>query len=337
MLDASQVVSSTVIKSAPRTTPQQQQAPSNSLLSNSTSWENEDQFPDSASKFSPIKIEETSSTGSAASTNSTSESTTPTPSSDFAELKPALPYGFASLSGLDPVLTTTEDDLEKKPPATMTATTATGARTAATSSSNSAASTNDVSSSGASTPPNGITKLETLDFTASQDAFDDLASIVGISMGADSTVPNMDGDLDLDAWIENTAQNIRPLVVGGDVVDSLLASNQHHASGNSASSTTANTLAAAAAAAACLRNQQTSGPYIQLQTTTSVASSTLQSLLQGNLTPGPPPLQHTIGKVTQLQQRDASGTTSAPPPPYSILQNRLQHGSVGPPHDSRWP
>merc|ERR1719412_2187325 len=62
------------------------------------------------------------------------------------------------------------------------------------------------------------------------------------------------------------------------------------------------------------------GPY-QIQ-----HGSTLQSLLTGNLHP-------TLPKVTQLQQRDPAGTlTPVPPPPYSILQNRLTHGGGTTPH-----
>jgi len=56
--------------------------------------------------------------------------------------------------------------------------------------------------------PPGIIKI---DYPTSQDAFDDIANIVGISMGADSTVPTLENDIDLDAWIENTASNIKPL------------------------------------------------------------------------------------------------------------------------------
>merc|ERR1719273_2739903 len=50
-----------------------------------------------------------------------------------------------------------------------------------------------------------MTKLEMMDITACKEEFDDLASLVNISVGADSTVPNIDdGDLD---WIDT----IKPL------------------------------------------------------------------------------------------------------------------------------
>merc|ERR1719189_1656263 len=52
---------------------------------------------------------------------------------------------------------------------------------------------------------NGVTKLEMMDITSCKEEFDDLASLVNISVGADSTEPNLDdGDLD---WIDT----IKPL------------------------------------------------------------------------------------------------------------------------------
>ncbi len=289
-----------------------------------------DQFPDSATKYSPIKLEVSdtfdsivlSSSGTSGSGGGSSGS-----GGDFAELKP-LPYDYgvaanttattSATNGTDPVLANNNNskgmtDLNASSPPTTVSTT--GPPAVAATAANSSFASSDVTStastssaaSSSSSPP-GITKLETLDFTASQDAFDDLASIVGISMGADSTVPNMDGDMDLDAWIETTAQNIKPLDAS---MESLLPNRPYQLQQAAA--------AAAAVAAAAVANGGPSG-------------STLQSLLQGNLTPGPPPQsaqQQPAAKVTQLQQREQ-------PPPYSILQNRLQHGGTcgGSPHQA---
>ena len=70
------------------------------------------------------------------------------------------------------------------------------------------ASPSDVTSSG-SMSPQGMTKI---DFSTDQNAFDDLGNIADMSgSGADSTVPSLENDLDLEAWIESTAQDIKPL------------------------------------------------------------------------------------------------------------------------------
>ena len=72
------------------------------------------------------------------------------------------------------------------------------------------ASPSDVTSSG-SMSPQGMTKI---DFSTDQNAFDDLGNIVdmsGAGCGADSTVPSLENDLDIEAWIESTAQDIKPL------------------------------------------------------------------------------------------------------------------------------
>eukprot|EP00095_Tigriopus_kingsejongensis_P011536 snap_masked-scaffold33_size549341-processed-gene-1.12 protein:Tk11536 transcript:snap_masked-scaffold33_size549341-processed-gene-1.12-mRNA-1 annotation:"hypothetical protein KGM_06311" len=307
-----------------------------------------DQYPDSATKFSPIKLEPSDSLdGMGLSQNSTSE---------FAELKPmTFDYGITTLTGLDPVLANSSNNNNKtmvnmnsssnssnnnnhhhhhhhhaqqhhhsnNPTAVSTGSSSSSlhnhntgsstvvgstSRTAPTSSSNHhypTSSSADVTSTATSSPP-GITKLETLDFTASQDAFDDLASIVGISMGADSTVPTMESDLDLDAWIENTAQNIKPLMPDGSL-DNMMSGPRHCVSSNTLT--------------------VSSQSYLQMSQ--SSPSSTLQSLLQGNLTPHPP---SAATKVTQLQQReDGHPSSGGAPPPYSILQTRLQHGSLSGP------
>lgn len=306
-----------------------------------------DQYPDSASKFSPIKLEPSDPLENMGLNQNSS--------SDFAELKPMpFDYGNTTLTGLDPVLANSSNNNNNSktmvnmnnsngstnhnhnsnnnnnsnntnhPTATSesmnslhnhntgSSTTLAGTiiRNTPTSSSSSSSlhyptsSSADVTSTATSSPP-GITKLETLDFTASQDAFDDLASIVGISMGADSTVPNMESDLDLDAWIESTAQNIRPLVPDGGL-DSILPMSRHGVSNHTTLTVSSQSF---------------------LQMSQSSPSSTLQSLLQGNLTPHPP-LGST--KVTQLQHREDHNPGNAPPP-YSILQTRLQHGSLSVP------
>jgi len=162
-------------------------------------------FPDSASKFVPIKQEVTDSYESYDMTNS---------QNDFTELKP-LPfdYGVNCLTGVDPVLPNNNNNgtnNNNKPMADLNIyikplsppTPSSGRESFSFNQSPS-----DVTSSGSLTPP-GLTKI---DFPADQNAFDDIASIVGISMGADSTVPTLENDLDLDAWIENTASNIKPL------------------------------------------------------------------------------------------------------------------------------
>jgi hypothetical protein len=72
------------------------------------------------------------------------------------------------------------------------------------------ASPSDVTSSGSMSPAQGMTKI---DFSTDQNAFDDLGNIVDMSgmTGADSTVPSLENDLDIEAWIESTAQDIKPL------------------------------------------------------------------------------------------------------------------------------
>jgi len=166
------------------------------------------QFPDSNTKFNPIKQE-------IMDTYDISM-----PQNDFTELKPMpFDYGSTTLTGIDPVMSNNNNNnsnnnnnnhMERKvtdqhlniyikplsPP------TPSGRESFCFNQSPS-----DVTSSGSISPP-GIIKI---DYPTSQDAFDDIANIVGISMGADSTVPTLENDIDLDAWIENTASNIKPL------------------------------------------------------------------------------------------------------------------------------
>ena len=162
-------------------------------------WETSHPFPDSNSKFSPIKQEIIEPFDIHISHTQ----------NDFTELKP-LPFDYSStsLTGLDPVLNNNNNNnnnkmadlyINIKPlspdfhrenfPFT--------------------ASPSDVTSSG-SISPQGITKI---DFSTDRDAFDDLGNIVGMSVGADSTVPSLENDLDIEAWIENTAQDIKPLAL----------------------------------------------------------------------------------------------------------------------------
>ena len=147
----------------------------------------------------------------------------------------------------------------------------------------------------------GITRLEMIDITTSKEDFDDLASIVNFSVGADSTVHSLDegaaGDLD---WID-----IKPLNCGEINLD--IPPN----STNTSTVMTALTNVAGVTRISC--NPVMTQPYAIQQ------GSTLQSLLTGSLHP-------TLPKVTQLQPRGDGGLSAAPPPPYSILQNRLTHG-----------
>lgn len=143
-----------------------------------------------------------------------------------------------------------------------------------------------------------------IDMTASKEDFDDLASIVNMGVnvgGADSTVPPLDND-DLD-WIDNI--KIKPLTCS----DLELPPNS---SSNSTSSSVMMGLTRIANISNPVMTQQA---YLQ-----TGPSSTLQSLLTANLHP-----PSSLPKVTQLQQREL---TSGPPPPYSILQNRLTHGGA---------
>merc|ERR1712038_1978055 len=93
----------------------------------------------------------------------------------------------------------------------------------------------DVTSSGSISPP-GIIKI---DYPTSQDAFDDIANIVGISKGADSTVPTLENDLDIDAWIENTATNIKQQQENGyETILSTTTSETTHSISNASMTST---------------------------------------------------------------------------------------------------
>lgn len=324
---------------------------------------------DSASKYSPIKLEP--------SPDSLDDIVlSQSASSDFAELKP-LPYDYeaTSLTGLDPVLTTNThnninnnniisnnnnnknvSDLNISSPGSSSGISGSSGQSIASrlsntstfssssSSSGIASSINsntsslrlngvgqsDVTSSGTNSPPSGVTKLEVVDFTASKDAFDDLASIVGMSMGADSTVPTVEGHHDVSDldWIEN----IKPLNMNGEIsfegmnIPTVSASSTMAAVSAAASVT----LAGLTTNLSCPRINSISNPvisatqpYLQMGLTAN-PSSTLQSLLQGNLQPQ---------QKVQLQQRElpphliqTHQLSQLPPPPYSILQNRLTHG-----------
>jgi len=170
----------------------------NSNSSNNNSdpllWDSQ-QFPDS--KFSPIKQEVVDSYDISM------------PQSDFTELKPmSFDYGSNSLTGVDPVLSNNNNNNNNsrktaadqhlniyiKPLSPPESTRESFCYNQSPS---------DVTSSGSVSPP-GVIKI---DYPTGQDAFDDIANIVGISMGADSTVPTLEDDLD--AWIENTASNIK--------------------------------------------------------------------------------------------------------------------------------
>ena len=192
-------------------------------------WECSQQFPDSNSKFSPIKQE----------IIETFEMSLNQPQNDFTELKPIpFDYSSTSLTGLDPVLNNNNNNnnnnnkmadlyINIKPlspdfhrehfPFN--------------------ASPSDVTSSG-SISPQGMTKI---DFSTDQNAFDDLGNIVGMSVGADSTVPSIENDLDIEAWIENTAQDIKPLAIlpndGGFDIHSSSSENLHSISNHTLTNT----------------------------------------------------------------------------------------------------
>jgi len=321
---------------------------------------------DSVSKYSPIKVE-------------------PIEDIVLAELKPPV-YGYettTSLTGLDSMLTTAVTtatnnnnnkgvtDLNLSSPVSVGGPASNGTSSSSSSSSSSSLSgqslahthpalngssgQSDVTSSGSTPPPPPITKWETIDF--SKDAFDDLGSIVEMSMSADSTVPNIEDALD---WID-----IKPLTLNNDLnLANLELGGLNAASGGTSTTTTTtmlhpvtvvtgpggttatfltnhhsgNLLTTTGGSLSCHRINSLGNPvinatqpYLQMnngQHTTSISvtnTSTLQSLLQGNL--HPTPASALAGKVTQLQQREGPLTTlQPPPPPYSILQNRLTHG-----------
>jgi len=180
----------------------------NSASSDPLLWDCQ-QFPDSNTKFSPIKQEVID-----------TYETVNMPQSDFTELKPmSFDYGSTSLTGVDPVLSNNNNNntsLNNNNTSSSTARKSADQhlniyiKPLSPPESNRESfcfnpSPSDVTSSGSISPP-GIIKI---DYPTSQDAFDDIANIVGISMGADSTVPTLENDLDLDAWIENTASNIK--------------------------------------------------------------------------------------------------------------------------------
>jgi len=210
-----------------------------SSSSDSLLWDCQ-QFPDSNTKFSPIKQEVID-----------TYETVSMPQRDFTELKPmSFDYGSTSLTGVDPVLSNNNNN-----------------NNTSLNNNNSSASTarkisdqhlniyikplsppesnresfcynpspSDVTSSGSISPP-GIIKI---DYPTSQDAFDDIANIVGISMGADSTVPTLENDLDIDAWIENTATNIKQQQENGyETILSTTTSETTHSISNASMTST---------------------------------------------------------------------------------------------------
>ena len=215
----------------------------NNNSSDSLLWDCQ-QFPDSNTKFSPIK-QEVMDTYEAVSM----------PQRDFTELKPmSFDYGSTSLTGVDPVLSNNNNNNNNNNNTILN-------------NNNSSAGTarkiadqhlniyikplsppesnresfcynpspSDVTSSGSISPPNIIK----IDYPTSQDAFDDIANIVGISMGADSTVPTLENDLDLDAWIENTATNIKQHQENGyETILSTTTSDTTHSISNASMTST---------------------------------------------------------------------------------------------------
>jgi hypothetical protein len=249
---------------------------------------------------------------------------------DYAELKPPTPYDYTASAALttvslcssltiDPVLSSNNNNskgmtdlnlcsLSSSSGSSISSTTTlsislnNGSNNNTTVSTTAASQQSDVTSS---SPANGLPKMDMIgDLAASQDAFDDLASIVNISMGADSTVPSIDdGDLD---WID-----IKPLN-SGDLSLDLPPSSASTA------------VMTALSNVATLRFNSINNP-VMTQSYLQSGPSTLETLLTGSLHP------QTLPKMTQLQQRDLQ---QGPPPPYisSILHNRLTHGVGNPSH-----
>lgn len=282
MLETSSASSTTFIKCGTISSSVSHSTPSSDPLL----WDSHP-FPDSATKFVPIKQEVADSYDSYDMSRE---------QNDFTELKP-LPfdYGTNSLTGVDPVLPNNNNNGSNNNNKTMAdlnihiqpLSPPTPRSDRESFSFNQSPS--DVTSSGSLTPP-GLTKI---DFPADQNAFDDIASIVGISMGADSTVPTLENDLDLDAWIENTASNIRPLM--GDGAGGMFHS---HSQDNSPSSITNLSMSSTQA----YLNHPMPGPLANLLQQANIANI-------ANIK---------LPKVTSLEQRD--------PPPFNlspILQSRL--------------
>ena len=267
-------------------------------------------LPWECDKFNPVKLE--------SDTNLDDIVLDQSASSDFAELKP-LPYddyGTATaLTGMDPVLSAHNNNNNSSLSKCL------GSPVSSLQYSSSC-SQSDVTSSGSPTSPPGSSmaaKIEALDFNKND--LDDLASIVGISIDADSTVPNggtVDcGDVaDLD-WIDS----IKPL-------NCELSLESLMNSGNGHSIMHGNQLLLHRANPSSLTNNNPVISTVNGQSYLQMVpiGSTLQSLLQGSHT------QQHMPKITQLQQRPSQ--QGPPPPPYSILQTRLQHGPLAPPPPS---
>jgi len=211
----------------------------NNSSSDSLLWDCQ-QFPDSNTKFSPIKQE----------VMDTYE-TVSMPQRDFTELKPmSFDYGSTSLTLSDPVLSNNNNNnntsLNNNNSSAATARKIADQhlniyiKPLSPPESNRESfcynpSPSDVTSSGSISPPNIIK----IDYPTSQDAFDDIANIVGISMGADSTVPTLENDLDLDAWIENTATNIKQHQENGyETILSTTTSDTTHSISNASMTST---------------------------------------------------------------------------------------------------
>jgi hypothetical protein len=150
----------------------------------------------------------------------------------------------------------------------------------------------DVTSSGSISPP-GIVKIDNVDYPkidnvdypTGQDEFDDIANIVGISMGADSTVPTLENDIDLDAWIENTASNIKQ--DNGNVYESILPTSSDSNSITNISMTSTQPYLAnlPGTTLANLLNQANKGPRVtsleHRETFPTILSPILRSQLTG--------------------------------------------------------
>ena len=163
-------------------------------------WETSSpQYPDSNTKFSPIKQEVI---------EPFDINLNHPCHNEFTELKPIpFDYSSTSLTGLDPVLNNNNNNNNNSKMADLYINIKPLSPDFNRESFPFNASPSDVTSSG-SISPQGMTKI---DFSTDQNAFDDLGNIVGMSVGADSTVPTIENEMDIEAWIENTAQDIKPL------------------------------------------------------------------------------------------------------------------------------
>ena len=269
------------------------------------SWECH-QFPDSNTKFSPIKQEVVDSYDIGM-----------PPQSDFTELKPmSFDYGSNSITGVDPVLSNNNNNnnnTSNSPRKTSDQHLNIYIKPLSPPESSRESfcynpSPSDVTSSGSVSPP-GLIGVK-IDYPTGQDAFDDIANIVGISMGADSTVPTLEDDLD--AWIDSTASNIKqhqqetggggPSQGGQAGYESLLSSSGAGASSSASTHSISNV------------SMTSTQPYLNPLPSSAIANLLSQAKAGGNLP-----------RATNLEQREPFPTAMLSP----ILARQLQLPGTG--------